>query len=211
MLFFIHSNRFQNYIFIHRCQNNFGKLNHAVKNQHKCCYCNCLAAGKSVSWGVKSQRLWVVCCLTSPNRRSAMFSSELLGRMSFLSTPPWIWRAWLTPAIATSRARRVTTAAASMVVVWTGGGQMKADEKSKRFQSSDSHLLTSAAPGEQRKDSSWSGLVVLCARCSWLTSVVVTSLLELIYTLCSQAGNPQESWRSMLLYKGEQDGGRTSP
>lgn len=47
------------------------------------------------------------------------------------------------------------------------------------------------------------GLSVLFVRCS----VVVASSPGLIYASWSQAGDPQENWRKMLLYKGEQGTG----
>lgn len=66
-------------------------------------------------WRICNSDVWVICCLTSTSRRSAVFSSELPGWMSFLSKPPWTLRAWLAPAIAMIRVRRVTTAAVSMI------------------------------------------------------------------------------------------------
>lgn len=155
---------------------------------------------KYLKWKNFNSSLWVVCCLTSPSRWSAMFSSEP-GRMSFLFGLPWMWRAWLTPAIAITSARRVTTAAVSMVSNWRGG-QMNADDQGRgRFLLSDYTCWLGSAPEERRVL-----LRVKCPLCvaSWLTSVVVTSSLGLIYTSRSLAGDPHESWRRMLLCKGEQ-------
>lgn len=68
--------------------------------------------------------------------------------------------------------------------------------------------LKASAPGGQRKGLSCSGVKCPLRVASWLTSVVLTSSLGLLYTSRSLAGNPQESWRKMLLYEGEQGTGQ---
>lgn len=135
-------------------------------NTHKWCYSNifpCHSRFNLKTWN----EVRVVCCLTSPSRWSAMFSSEP-GSTSFLSRLPWTWRAWLTPAIANARARRVTAAPVSMVSNWRRG-QMNSDDRGCRGLSCYTFLTSKgSAPGrKQKKDSSWSGV-----KCPSLCSVL---------------------------------------
>ncbi len=117
-----------------------------------------------MKWKICSVSLWVLCCLTSSSKWSAMFSSES-GRMSFLSRLPWMWRARLTPAIAITRARRVTTAAVSMVSNWGEGLMTKAGGK---FRSSDSTCWDQRL-GSWRTEER---LVLLGVKCPFLCSVL---------------------------------------
>lgn len=59
--------------------------------------------------------------------------------------------------------------------------------------------LKGSAPGEQKQDVSCSGVGGPLGVVSRLTLVMMTSLLGLIYTSQSLAGNPQEIWKKMLL------------
>lgn len=151
---------------------------------------------KSKSLIIHLYRRYVVCCLTNPSRWSAMFSSELPGRMSFFSRPPWMWRAWLTPAIATTRARRVTTAAASMVI-----RQERSDKEEKLKGGWQLVIFT----GE--------GLVLVSVRCPLCAGVLANFsggniLTGSLYTpLGHWLETTQESLRKMQLHKREQGTG----
>lgn len=135
----------------------------------------------------------LICCLTSPSRRSAMFSSELPGSMSFSSPPPWMWRAWLTPAIARIRARRVITAAVSMVWRWRGGQTEGEKVGWANFWNSQVGVLQS-----KRENHPDRGLVFsLCGVVMIFTGGIMLS--GFIYTLRSGGWKPLKSWRNVLL------------
>lgn len=132
-------------IFIFRRQISIGKLDLTSIRNH------------TLQWYIRfSQQTWncewALGCLTSPSRWSAIFSSES-GSASFLSRPPWMWSARLTPAVATTRARRVTIAAVSMVSKRKRRfGWIPLSEADEGFWSSNCTCWLQKAPREQRKE-----------------------------------------------------------
>lgn len=139
-------------------------------------------------WHAKECSFFPPPVLTISSKLSAIFSSDP-GRRSSLSRPPWMWIARLTPAIATTRARRVTSADVSMALSGRGGRVPRADWDVGRGHTCCSEVLLRI----------W----LLLLRFWWWGPLWTGSSFGLIYASQCPAGGPQETGRMTLIYKGK--------